>query len=52
MLYEYRCENCDKTILVSKPMNEVSKLEFCDTCKEMLIRLFSNPSIKTSDGLK
>ena len=52
MLYEYKCENCEKITLVDKPMSEVSKLEFCDTCKQMMIRLFSNPRIKTGDGLK
>lgn len=52
MIYEYRCENCDKTVLVDKPMYEVSKLEFCETCKQVMMRLFSNPRIKTSDGLK
>ena len=52
MIYEYKCENCDKTALVDKPMYEVSKLEFCDKCKQVMMRLFSNPRIKTSDGLK
>lgn len=52
MTYEYVCPLCAKTELVTKPMADADDLEYCPTCGEELMRVWTAPRIKTGDGLK
>ena len=51
MIYQYRCEKCDKIVEVSKPMSESHTHEKCE-CGWGMSRIYSTPSIKTGDGFK
>jgi len=51
MRYNYKCENCKKEQVVSKPMSESSRDEFCAECEAKLIRVYS-VAVKTGDGFK
>jgi len=49
--YNYRCENCKKETVISKPMIESSRDEFCTKCEAKLTRVYSI-AVKTGDGFK
>lgn len=51
MTYIYTCQNCNKEILINKPMSESDLVEHCD-CGAVLKRVYESLSIKTSDGVK
>ena len=57
MVYLYKCGNkeCkayENVIEVNKPMREVSNEETCNVCSSTLIRVYTAPSVSTSDGFK
>lgn len=52
MRYQYRCDKCDTTEIINKAMSESSKTEHCSTCKGVLKRDYTSPSIGTGDGFK
>jgi len=57
MLYEYTCENVDckdymQKQVISKPMENVSDEEKCETCKNVLRRIFGSFGLRTNDGFK
>ncbi len=52
MTYEYRCDKCNSNLVIDKSMSDSSRKEFCKECKNKLTRIFSIPSISTSDGFK
>lgn len=39
--YEYKCEKCNTTTTINKPMSECSREEFCSKCKNKLSRVYS-----------
>lgn len=51
MTYEYICNNCKTTELITKPINEASRIEKCKCGKEMK-RVYDVSSIRTGDGIK
>jgi len=53
MVYEYRCPACKypRQILISKPVKDAAKVEYCSRCHTELIRVYST-GIKTTDGVK
>jgi len=54
MTYVYKCSCCDTELLISKPMLESGREEFCSECdcKTPLVRQYGAGAIKTSDGFK
>lgn len=52
MTYLYKCEKCDSVVEVNKPMSESSTEENCKVCDDVMVRVYTAPSIKTGDGLK
>ena len=57
MKYDYKCTNIsclkrNETITIDKPMAEAGKSEYCQECKEPLLRIFGSPAVKTGDGYK
>lgn len=52
MKYEYKCNHCNSTEIVDKPIKESSRAEYCIKCKKEMNRVYSASSIKTSDGVK
>lgn len=42
MLYDYECEKCDKREEIIKPMANASDPEFCQSCGNRLIRIYSS----------
>ena len=45
MLYEYRCDKCEKNFDVIKPHTEHRRQENCETCGEEARRLFSRTEL-------
>jgi putative FmdB family regulatory protein len=43
MRYEYKCEDCVKTVEVSKPVSQIDRPEKCETCgKDMQRQITSS----------
>ena len=39
-IYQYKCEKCNTTQDIHKPMKDYAREEFCDSCGEKLKRVF------------
>lgn len=52
MIYQYQCVKCKAEVLISKMIQDSSKTEYCGVCKSELKRIYSSPTISTSDGVK
>lgn len=39
--YDYKCNKCNKTETIDKPMKESSRKEYCKECGEELQRIFT-----------
>lgn len=52
MKYLYRCNNCNKEVVIEKPMRECGNPERCERCERLMKRVYEPTSIKTGDGTK
>ena len=52
MTYEYKCEHCNQSMNVSKPISECDKKEYCAECNNELKRVYTVLAITTADGFK
>jgi len=52
MRYNYECKKCKLEVTIVKPMSESSRVEKCPSCTLPMDRVFTSPSIGTSDGFK
>lgn len=52
MTYLYKCPHCKIGIEITKPMEEVDRIEYCHICESELKRVWESPSTKTGDGFK
>jgi predicted Zn-dependent protease len=57
MTYLYKCENencknVNTVIEISKPIKDSDRREACEWCTQDLVRVYTAPGVKTSDGFK
>jgi predicted nucleic acid-binding Zn ribbon protein len=57
MRYLYKCDNkdCkqyDVVVEIEKPIKDSDRHEACKECAQDMVRVWSSPGIKTSDGNK
>ncbi len=43
--YDYRCQDCENTVTVSRGMTEDDPGYICDTCNSALTRVYSNVGV-------
>lgn len=41
MMYEHRCDDCDKAFIFQRTVDECSKAEKCPVCNKKTVRLYS-----------
>ena len=51
MRYEYKCDKCDTTTTINKPMKDYGQVEKCPVCDTVMSRVYA-VGISTSDGYK
>jgi putative FmdB family regulatory protein len=39
--YDYKCNKCNTTVTITKPMKDASNKEYCIECNEELQRVFT-----------
>jgi len=50
--YLYKCNKCKKEVAVVKPISDSGRVEHCEVCKNVLIRVYTASAISTADGFK
>lgn len=38
--YDYKCDNCNRTVTINKPMKEAAKEEYCELCETKMKRVY------------
>lgn len=44
-LYEYKCNTCNQSITVARPMSEKEIIPLCAACKSPLSRVYSSVGV-------
>jgi len=57
MEYKYecrdsKCKSKEVAVIITKPMLEYDKPEYCSECDNVMYRIYTAPAVSTSDGFK